>query len=204
MFTMNSSAGGAHSHFYLRCMPSSSRTPRAPHRCAYQRGEKYSGTSPKFYSRFSTPRGPRRQQARHNVRTYNAQINSDQEECLASDSEKRIRALLRDSSSEMRITNMSYGYCNSVHLVERPPEGLPVVVKLYSDLSTLRIEDGVRGAVDVAVAEVGLGPAVQMSTSEGEHLRRAKAQVTKPRCNLLQELLPGCVLRGCPADDGTR
>eukprot|EP00854_Cymbomonas_tetramitiformis_P013159 gene13159-15538_t len=71
---------------------------------------------------------------------------------------------------------MSYGYCNSVHLVERPPEGLPVVVKLYSDLSTLRIEDGVRGAVDVAVAEVGLGPAVQMSTSEGEHLRRAKAQ----------------------------
>lgn len=67
----------------------------------------------------------------------------------------------------MRITNISYGYCNSVHLVERPPDGLPVVVKLYSDLSTLRIEDGVRGAVDVAVAEVGLGPAVLMSTSEG-------------------------------------
>jgi ethanolamine kinase len=83
------------------------------------------------------------------------------------DYEALIRRVLDvDDETELTCSELSNGYCNSVHLVQKPNEE-PVVVKLYSDLSLLRTEPSQRGILDKSADDAGLGPAVLSSTQEG-------------------------------------
>lgn len=72
-------------------------------------------------------------------------------------------------------SDLSRGFCNSVHLVTTETSGGAkerLVVKLYSDLSTLRVPAGTRGKPDALAAANGLAPAVVNSTHAGARRRR--------------------------------
>lgn len=83
------------------------------------------------------------------------------------DTEGLIRRVLEiDDEKELTYSSLSFGFCNSVHLVRKPNEE-PVVVKLYSDLSLLRTEPNQRGVLDKSADDAGMGPSVLSSTEEG-------------------------------------
>jgi len=77
----------------------------------------------------------------------------------------------------LRMSDLSRGYCNTVHLatVEGAGEGdgaggattTQLVVKLYSDLSTLRVPPEVRGVPDRLLAANEIAPSVVLSTDAG-------------------------------------
>ena len=78
----------------------------------------------------------------------------------------------------VEMSDISRGYCNSVHLATvaantlettgtRKPEMEKLVVKLYSELSTMRVSPEVRGVPDTLLANRGLAPRVLNSTHKG-------------------------------------
>lgn len=76
------------------------------------------------------------------------------------------------------MSDLSRGYCNTVHRVDTAcGEGKreTVVVKLYSDLSKLRVAEDVRGVPDALAAAAGIAPPVLRSTHDGERTRPSRS-----------------------------
>mmetsp|Transcript_9495 Transcript_9495/g.17826 ORF Transcript_9495/g.17826 Transcript_9495/m.17826 type:complete len:392 (+) Transcript_9495:226-1401(+) len=84
--------------------------------------------------------------------------------------ETSVGALVGANRRVVGTSDLSRGFCNSVHLVTTETSGGAkerLVVKLYSDLSTLRVPAGTRGKPDALAAANGLAPAVVNSTHAG-------------------------------------
>mmetsp|Transcript_4150 Transcript_4150/g.10060 ORF Transcript_4150/g.10060 Transcript_4150/m.10060 type:complete len:423 (-) Transcript_4150:202-1470(-) len=86
---------------------------------------------------------------------------------VASGADEALVRLVLGDETELTMQELSRGFCNSVHLVTRPPGDEAIVVKLYSDLSLLRTEPNQRGVIDRSASEAGLGPLVLASVDEG-------------------------------------
>lgn len=93
---------------------------------------------------------------------------------LSNEDCKALIDMIRSTSDaellDMGFEPMTVGFANYVWAIEK--YGQPMVLKRYTDLVFLRVEQEAVGVVDVAAGEAGIGPRVLFSSAQGLVMER--------------------------------